>query len=164
VILVICIVDTSVLCELLEVPRMSDGHREHIEALLKKIDSRESLMVPMPVVFETGNHIGQNGSGDQRRSAAIRFADFVREAITGNAPFTPTPFPDPDGVRKWLEEFPDWGARRDDKGKGSGLCDLAIKREWDRQRLLNPMRRVYIWSKDIHLSSYDTASSAIVRR
>lgn len=152
----ICIVDTSILCELLQVPNMSDAYPEHFEALAAKIEEGESLLVPMPAVFETGNHIGQNGSGRQRRDAAYRFVSLIRAAITGDAPFTPTPFPDVEDLRAWLNLFPDWAGRTDEKGKGSGLGDLAIQREWERQRRLNPMRRVYIWSKDVHLSSYDT--------
>lgn len=152
----ICIVDTSILCELLQVPNMSDGYAEHRAALEAKVENGESLLVPMPAVLETGNHIGQNGSGGQRRKAAQRFVSFIESAIAGDAPFTPTPFPDVEEMRGWLSQFPDWAARVDEKGRGSGLGDLAIQREWDRQRRLNPMRRVYIWSKDLHLSSYDT--------
>ncbi|MBL4685388.1 MAG: hypothetical protein JKY37_12410 [Nannocystaceae bacterium] len=87
---------------------MSEKHVQFTQALKEKIKISESLIVPMPAIFETGNHIGQNGSGRQRRSTAERFATFVRDAIDGNAPFTPTPFPDPEDINKWLAEFPDW--------------------------------------------------------
>lgn len=152
----ICIVDTSILCEILQVPNMSDEHLEHLEALKEKVAEGERLLVPMPAVFETGNHIGQNGSGRQRRDAAKRFVSLIKAAIAGEAPFTPTPFPDVEEMRDWLSQFPTWTQRSDHRGKGSGLADLSIQLEWQRQRRLNPMRRVYIWSKDVHLSSYDT--------
>lgn len=146
----ICLVDTSVFCEILGVPRMSKEHKGYLQELRGKIDAGESLLLPMVAIIETGNHIGQNGDGRQRRHTAKHFVSIVKQAIEGTSPFTPTPFMDSQTLLVWLDLFVDAAARE------IGLADLSIQQEWERQRRLNPLRRVYIWSKDQHLGGYDT--------
>lgn len=152
----ICLIDTSIFCELIAVPNLCEQPQHFLSELRLKINERETLLLPMATILETGNHIGQNGNGAVRRQTAQRFVKQVHGAIGGQAPFTPTPLFAADELVKWLSEFPDWTLRNDRKGKGSGLGDLSIVKEFDRQRLLHPSRRIYIWSKDVHLQSYDT--------
>jgi hypothetical protein len=144
----VCLLDTSILCELLEIPGKCGSFPEVASELEHKVQQGESLLLPLTAVLETGNHIGQNGDGRQRRAAAERFVRLVKDAIEGRTPFVPTPF-EPESWRHLLDEFPDWA------GRGSGLGDWTILKEFDRQCLLHPSRRVYIWSTDGHLSSYD---------
>jgi len=150
----IWLLDTSVLCELLRVPNCSDHYRQVTQELKRKIERRDTLLLPMTSIFETGNLIGQNGDGTQRRQAALRFVERVREAIQGKAPFQPTPFFEPEQVLGWLEQFPKWVQQSDSRGRGSGFGDLSIVQEWERQRQLNPGRQVRIWSLDEHLEVY----------
>lgn len=154
----VAIIDTSVFCELLAVPgKTSDvvGFRGEFQ---QKIEAGEVLLLPMTTILETGNHIGQCSSkGDIRRHYAKLFVDAVLKALDGDAPFSPTRFFDPREVRGWLSEFPDWVCRTDRYGRGSGLGDLTIKKEWERQCALNRARRVYIWSQDNQLSACDKA-------
>lgn len=145
----VCLLDTTILCEILEVPNLCKDSAAVLSDLERKVIAREMLLLPLSTVVETGNHIGQNGDGRQRREAAERFVRLVRQAIQGKSPFTPTPFFDPDVLLGWLDQFPDWVGHR------SGFADLTILKEFERQCLLNQARRVYIWSRDKHLSSYD---------
>ena len=151
----ICLLDTTILCHYLQVPNLCESFAEVDAEISRKVEAREVLLLPMSAVLETGNHIGQNGDGRQRREAAERFIRLVHAAIEGRTPFTPTPFFEVEALRSWLDEFPNWAMRTDEKGKGSGLADLTIFKEWERQCALNPGQRVYIWSTDRHLSSYD---------
>ena len=64
--------------------------------LKRKVQRGESLLLPLTAVLETGNHIGQNKDGHQRRAAAQRFIGFVRDAIQGETPFVPTPLRSPE--------------------------------------------------------------------
>jgi hypothetical protein len=153
----ICLIDTSVFCELIAVPNLCKQHQDFLVELRRKVEEDETLLLPMATILETGNHIGQNGNGTSRRQTAQRFVHQVHGAISGQAPFTPTPLFTADELVQWLSEFPDWAQRSDRKGKGSGLGDLSIMKEFNRQCLLHPSRRIYIWSKDMHLQSYDTA-------
>ncbi len=150
----IWLLDTSILCELLGVPNCSDHQRDIALELKRKIERRDTLLLPMTSIFETGNLIGQNGDGTQRRQSATRFVKLVRQAIQGKTPFQPTPFFESDQVLGWLEKFPNWVQQTDSRGRGSGFGDLSIVQEWERQRLLNPERQVRIWSLDEHLKGY----------
>ena len=66
--LMICVVDTSVLCELLRVPGRMGASREVETHLESKVENRETLVLPLVVLFETGNHIGNVKDGTGRRS------------------------------------------------------------------------------------------------
>ena len=151
----VCILDTSILCELLQVPNLCSRFEEVIEKMDAKVRNKEILLLPLVAVLETGNHIGQNGNGQIRRSTAERFVKTVEDALRGRAPFAPIRPIEIETLVEWLSDFPDWVQRNDAKGKGSGLGDLTIVKEWERQRRLNPHSRVYIWSFDLHLSSYN---------
>jgi hypothetical protein len=150
----VCIIDTTVFCEILRVPNMCSDPQ--ITGTLKaKVIAREELMLPMTTILETGNHIGQNGDGGARRKAADRFVKEVTSAIEGKTPFTATAFLEREKLTTWLGKFPDWAARVDGRGKGSGLGDLTIYEEWCELCEKFPGRRVYIWSLDAQLAAYD---------
>jgi hypothetical protein len=145
----VALVDTSIFCEILDVPRLA-GQRSTIVAEMKaKLVRKEQLLLPMTTILETGNHIGQNGNGAQRRQTAQRFVEAVRDAVSGNAPFTPTQFVDAERLLPCLADFADW------VGRESGLGDLTIFKEWETVCARFPTRRVYVWSLDRHLASYD---------
>jgi len=155
----VCLIDTSVFCELLSVPNMNRRHEEMVGQLAQKLKAQETLLLPMTTILETGNHIGQNGDGRQRREAAKRFVSQVRLALQGESPFTPTPLFRREDLGDWLDEFPDWAMRSDSRGKGSGLGDLSIVKAFERQCVLTPFRRVYIWSLDELLARYEREPS-----
>ena len=121
----ICLVDTSIFCEILDVPDVAANAISTTKELRKRVDDGERMMLPMATIFETGNHIGQNGDGRQRRATAQRFAQQVAAAIRGESPFTATRFVERDEVLDWLETFPEWA------NGGSGLGDLSIVQEWE---------------------------------
>jgi len=145
----ICLVDTSVFVEYLNVPRMASRTAAIVVELKQKVADDERLFLPMATVLETGNHIGQNGDGNQRRQCAERFVKQVQLALAGDSPFSPINFVEADKMQRWLDEFPDWATQ------GSGLGDLSIKHDWERLCEQNRGRRVYIWSLDDHLSGFD---------
>lgn len=145
----ICIVDTSVFCNILGVPNRSQQKDETLLELEKLIRRSTILLLPMATIYETGNHIAQNGDGRVRRQKAEQFVNQVRDAISGKAPWTPTPLHGAHKMMVWLEDFPDWANR------GSGFGDLSIQQVYAEQCLLHQARRVYIWSYDAHLRAYD---------
>lgn len=145
----ICLLDTSIFVEILNVPNMGKQYRTILAELKQKIQNSESLFLPMATIFETGNHIAQNGDGAQRRKCAEDFVEQVQQSLAGTSPFTPLNFPMSEDLQQWLAGFPDSAMRE------SGIGDLSIIHDWKRQCELFPIRHVYIWSLDIHLSSYD---------
>lgn len=146
----ICLVDTSIFLELLNVPNKANQHVDITAQLAAKIEDKESLFLPMATVMETGNHIGQIADGNYRRQRAESFVKQVQLAIDGSCPFKPINFLEANDMRMWLAEFPNWVNQR------RGLGDLSIKHDWDRLCEQNQARRVYVWSLDGHLSSFDT--------
>ncbi len=146
----IVLMDTSVFCNVLDVPGFNQDRDSILSELEERIRSRDTLLLPMAAVLETGNHIAQiAGGGGLRRMVAQRFCDSVSEAIDGALPWTPTPFWEVEQLRIWLSEFADYAMR------GVGMGDLSIIKEWERQCELFPRRRVIIWSLDGDLQGYD---------
>lgn len=146
----VVLVDTSIFCEILEVPGMCRRAAPTRAELRQRIERGEWLLLPLASIIETGNHIAQNGDGNRRRAAAARFVEQVAKAIDGDSPFKPTSPMDLVDLRTWLADFPDHAMG------GIGFADLSIIKEWERERQLNLGRRVLIWSLDHHLSGHDT--------
>lgn len=145
----ICLVDTSIFCNVIEVPGRCQHTAEIIDGLKQRIEDEFSLLLPLAAIVETGNHIAHVTDGRRRRDAAGRFVRQVSLAFRGEAPWVVTPIPDAMDWLDWLEGFPDHAMR------GIGMGDLTIIREYERQCRLNPARRVLIWSLDGDLSGYD---------
>ncbi len=150
------LIDTSIFCEILDIPKMASAAATYRAELKSKADANESLLLPMTTIIETGNHIGQcSSNGATRRHFAELFTALVLKALAGDAPFRPTTFFELADLRSWLSEFSNWATYTDAHGRGSGFGDLTILKEWERQCELNPGRRVYIWSLDQRLAAYD---------
>jgi hypothetical protein len=147
----LCLIDTTIFVELLNIPRKAQQHLAITRQLHEKIHASESMFLPMITIIETGNHIGQIADGNYRRQRAEHFVAQVKLAIDGKSPFQPINFLEANDLRLWLVEFVEWV-----KPFRRGLGDLSIKHDWDRLRKQNKGRRVYIWSLDEHLSSFDT--------
>jgi len=73
-------VDTSVLCELLDVPGRASCPEETRCELRRRLEAGDRFVLPVTAVIETGNHIANVKTGD-RRAAAERFVRLVRDAI-----------------------------------------------------------------------------------
>ena len=126
-----------------------DAHsKEIVRELTIKITKGESLFLPLATILETGNHIAQNGDGNMRRIVAKKFVNQVQLALDGKSPFTPISLQNTMNIGKWLADFPDYAMR------GQGLGDLSIINDYKEMHALYPMRLVYIWSLDRHLSAY----------
>uniref|UniRef100_UPI0040564D7F hypothetical protein n=1 Tax=Candidatus Electrothrix sp. TaxID=2170559 RepID=UPI0040564D7F len=136
----ICIIDTSIFCNILKVPGKSQDHSSIMDLMKEKIQGGESLLLPMTAIIETGNHIAQNGDGRQRRSCAERFIKQLQGAIAGEAPWTPMKPFEMEIFSHWLGEFPDYAM------KGVGFGDLSIIKNWEELQRIHSGQRVYIWT------------------
>ncbi len=145
----ICIIDTTIFCNILGVPKKSQDKEATQNELRFLLNKGTSLLLPMAVIYETGNHIAQNGDGRIRRQTAELFVNQVRDAILGEAPWSVTPMQDTTQIESWLSEFPDWAMTE------TGFADLSIIKIFEQQCELHLARRVFIWSYDKHLKSYD---------
>lgn len=149
------IIDTSVFCNILRVPnRCQDADEIHRQLRAIISEGLTELLLPTTSILETGNHIAQNGDGRLRRAHAESFVTQVISAFEGEAPWTPTVFPNREDILSWIHEFPECAMREVSFG------DLTIIKLWEAQReLYQRRRRVYIWTCDEDLKGYDTHPS-----
>lgn len=154
----VVIVDTTVLLNVLDVPPRNQNRDAVLAEFDALVDGGASILLPMAVVFETGNHIARLPNGGRRRHHAEHFCDQVRMALEDEAPWTLVPLPEPAALAQWLGKFPDHVMRgRPEKKKkgGPSMSDLSITEAWEAARTRHPNRRVRIWSLDGDLRGYD---------
>ena len=145
----VVIVDTSVLLNVLDVPGFNQDRDAVLDRFGELVDAGANFLLPLGTVMETGNHIADIRGGQRRRRHATVFADQVRKALKGEAPWALAPLPDADELVRWLDTFPDEAMR------GLGMVDLSIVKEWDRACKRHPRRRALIWTLDQRLTGYD---------
>lgn len=147
-------VDTSVLCELLQVPgKSSAGRGEEVKAeVVRRWQAGERFLIPITAVIETGNHIAQS-DGD-RYSVASRLVRLLRNAVAGEG--------------NWLVYQTELGAefltslcQGDSTGMSLeeqaatkvGAGDIAILVERDQFVSATVYREVDIWTFDLALQT-----------
>ncbi|MGW4421655.1 hypothetical protein [Streptosporangium sp. NPDC004631] len=147
-------VDTSVLCNILDVP----GKNQDRESVLRQLreEKREcSLILPVTTVIETGNHIAQLSDGRVRRNRAERLGDLLELVITGRAPWVLHTVEWGEGFLRSLLTGAGTGTPFSDHVMAKlGLGDLCIltERELYRTRVVNV--EVGIWTLDTQLRSH----------
>lgn len=155
----IVLLDTSVFLNVLDVPGFNQDRDRIFEQFETMVNQGDYLLLPMATIWETGNHIARLPNGSLRREYAEIFVKKVEEALNGEAPFRATYFPDTEQFMEWLREFPDRANRSksvEKPNEGTSLSDLSIVKEWEINCKWNSMSRVWIWSLDSDLASYDS--------
>jgi len=152
----ICLIDTSIFLELLNVPNYNQRRASVIEDFKTYSQAGCTFLLPMATRLETGNHIAQNGDGTIRRKTAIRFVKEVKEAFQGIDPWRPTTFPNTAEILEWIDQFPDLAGKNKapDKQEGTSFGDLSIIEEFNKSCKRFPMSEVFIWSLDRDLQNY----------
>ena len=145
----VVIVDTSVLLNLLDVPQ-HNGQRDLVVQQFKQfVQGGASLLLPIAVVFETGNHIADLADGGNRRRYATVLCEEVDKALRNKAPWVLVPPPDDSQLAKWLDRFPDCAMRE------INLKHLSLMELWESQCKKLFGTRVLIWSRDNKLKACD---------
>jgi len=147
-------VDTSVLCEFLAVPGKSQRPDEIRQELRERVAARESLLLPVATIIETGNHIAQLGGGPAR-TCAMRLAHLLRMTAAGEAPW------ELHGIT-WNGELLNGmcdGVRgalplEDMAMQGVGTGDVSILAEAEAYRRRVAHVDVRIWTLDAGLAAY----------
>lgn len=145
----VTLVDTSVLCELLQVPGKCDQDR--FPLLIDELDKRaargERLVIPVTAVIETGNHIAQC-QGD-RHLVARRLVDLLSRAASRDAPCAVL-------ESRFHSEFLEALCGGDSTGEDLcalaarkvGAGDVAILVERDQLRRNTALRFIDVWTLD----------------
>jgi len=153
----ICLLDTSVFLNILNVPGKNQEKVEIEKEYFEYVELGVTFILPMASILETGNHIAQNGDGGTRRSTALRFTKAVKGAFEGNAPWTPSEFPNSAEILNWLDSFPGLAGQNKSPTKtteGTSFGDLSIIQDYEKSRKRFPMSEVFIWALDSDLKNY----------
>ena len=153
----VCIIDTSVFLNLLNVPCKNQDKEATIQSYSEFVELEVTFILPMATIIETGNHIAQNGNGTARRETAKRFCETVKGAFTGEAPYRTSEFPDTAEILLWLDKFPQLAGQNKSPTKtteGTSFGDLSIISEYEKCVKKFSMTEVFIWSLDSDLSQF----------
>lgn len=155
----VCLIDTSIFLNLLNIP----GKNQEMEAVTtdykEYVDLGVTFILPMATIIETGNHIAQNGDGQQRRKSAERFVDAIKGTLTETPPWKLNEFPNMHEISNWIDEFPGHAMRNKTAKKpneGTSFGDLSIIKEYEKCcNRFSKFTKVFIWSLDSDLQSYN---------
>lgn len=154
-------IDTSVLVNILDIPRMNQ-HRQQVIEEFKLIitDANENLILPLATIIETGNHIAHIPDGNIRRDKAKQFSEFLKKTASDEAPWQYYGKElNKDDLNKLAIDFPDHAMRE------TGIGDLSIIRAYEKyQEDITGINRIMIWSVDRHLQGYVKELDIISRR
>ncbi len=150
-------IDTSVLCELLDVPGLASRAAEVQAEFQQRVAAGERFIVPLTAVVETGNHIAQVKHGDRRRAAA-QFVTLLQRAIDEptTSPFVLHRF-------LWNERFLTDLLNGDGTGQplldlaGNGVMgsgDVSILVERDLLLEATAYHEAVVWTDDEHLRAH----------
>ncbi len=149
-------VDTSILCNMIPVPGRDQDRDKVLASLKEKQEARDTLVLPVTAIVETGNHISHLQNGHERRRAASTFDRLVRLVIAGKAPWHLHIF-------SWDRTF--LSALLDGASTGSSLIehaiakvgcgDLCVLAERDLYRKRTAIQDVRIWTLDHQLASHN---------
>ena len=158
----ICILDTSIILNILNVPNKNQNRVKVIDEFKTYAESNCRFIIPLVVAVEVGNHISQNGNGDTRREIAKQFVDMMQKTFKGNLPFEISDFELKLEWQKWITEFVDKAGQNktpDKPNEGMSLTDLSIIKEYEDIQAKNKANKrkhvnVFIWSLDSDLIHY----------
>ncbi len=158
----ICLIDTTVLLNLLNVPNRSQNSTQISTEFAVLVELNCTFIIPLVAVIETGNHISQNGDGRLRRESANRFFKTIKQSLNGEIPFRISDFDLTDELKDWLGQFPnDVGKNKlpTKPNEGISLTDFSIVKEFEKLCQLYPMSEIFIWSLDSDLKNYHQGKS-----
>jgi hypothetical protein len=75
----VAIVDTSIFCNVLNIPHMNGERQKVMEELKEFLEDGTTLLLPMAAGYETGNHIAHLSDGNNRRRFAEDFVEQVSD-------------------------------------------------------------------------------------
>ncbi|MFI7450521.1 hypothetical protein ACIBQX_23710 [Nonomuraea sp. NPDC049714] len=146
-------VDTSVLCDLLDIPGKNQDRAMVARQLADKRQCR--LILPVTAVIETGNHIAQLSDGRLRRQYADKLATLLKLVIDGDAPWVlHTVEWGPDFLRTLIDGAGTGIPLSDQVMRKLGLGDLCILAERELYTRRVSGVETGIWTLDDQLRSH----------
>lgn len=158
---VVRFIDTSIMSNLLGIPGKCQNYDKVWEEFKTAIHDKDTMILPVATVIETGNHIAHQSDGNVRRKLALKFSEYLLRTAKGEAPwFLYGNGLTTDDLIYIAEKFPEYATR------AIGTGDLSIITQFNDYVNTIPAGTVMIWSTDAHLSSLvvDDASQTRLQR
>jgi len=169
------VVDTGYLLELYRVPVHSDAVSalEVKRRFVAALETRSEFYVPVPVLFELGNHIAnmKESGGQARADLAARLRNDIIASCESRAPWVITAFGSENVAIDFSEALVAYctGFAEEYAAASVGLTDVAVIREAEhlKTRFKSDGSRVYkihIWTRDNQVKARepDTEENAFV--
>lgn len=148
----IVFIDTSVLCNLLDIPRKNESRQMVIQEFKKFISMNAKMILPIATIIETGNHIAHIGPSYERERCAEKFANYLKNTAEGKAPWVLYGNELTEKDLLYLSEHCLEYARQK-----IGIGDLSILYQFQSYMRMFPTKQLenaYLWSLDEHLKHY----------
>ncbi|NVM22043.1 MAG: hypothetical protein HWN68_09725 [Desulfobacterales bacterium] len=149
------VIDTSYLLELFKVPRFYDESvAEKVKSRITlAIESGSRLYVPLPCIFELGDHIGDVNDGQTRRRLAKELCEMLRTCVQQGRPFSIIPATGVEVLSRLCEVCAVF--ERHHAMQGIDLTDTSTIEEAKRlkRKYSGLSYRVHIWTKDAEMKA-----------
>lgn len=160
----IYVVDTSYLLELFKVDgNYSDDSAEEIKKRFQQAaEAGDLFIVPLPCLYELGNHIADVRDGGRRRDIAHKVLPVIKQCVKENRPWTIVPSTDIGSLSILWEQFTRtyiYYTKSDDSAS-IGLVDSSLIFEAQRLKIeyKKKISKVHIWTRDSALKSHEPDS------
>lgn len=167
------VVDTSYLLELFAVPHRYkySSTKASVTAVRKKfedaIKAGAQLFVPLPVLFELGNHMADITDGNQRRQQAMQLQETVSQWLAGDGPITiVSAMDDSRTVQDFCSALAALTHRFKELAPSQhGLTDTAVVMEAERLHSKHPdtslvKYQIHIWTRHRNLKAREPVTEA----
>ena len=136
-------IDTSVLVELLNIPKMNNHHEQAKAEYEDLVAKGDTFVLPIAVLVETGNHIAHISDGNIRYKVACLFSSLVEKAARSEDNWNTIPEIPMDTLETIMNQFPDLARAQ------TGFGDISIIEQfndyWQKRQPIGEMR---IWAFD----------------
>ena len=146
------VIDTSYLLELFKVPNYSNTSSitEITDRFKNAIINKSRFFVPLPCIFELGNHIADVRKGSIRKKLADSFYKTIKSCVEENGPWIIIPSASIDRLTQLCKNFSENFVI-----EKVGLTDTAVIIEANRlkEKYSSFHYKVHIWAKDSSLKA-----------
>ncbi|OUD15450.1 PIN domain-containing protein [Thioflexithrix psekupsensis] len=162
----IYVIDTSYLLELFKVDgSFNEKDAEEIHQRFKKaIEAPYRFIVPLPCLYELGNHVADVRSFERKKELALKIAETIKKSIENQKPWEIVPAIDIgnfiDLWEKFAKEYIECTKGGKNSSESIGLVDATIIEEARKlkkdksKRRIEPVK-VHIWTKDKTLKAHE---------
>lgn len=153
-------IDTSIMCNLLEIPDMCADKERGKQEWKEVLEKKETLIMPLATIIETGNHVTHIADGHARYTVTMKFKEYLEKTAESKAPWTLY------GNALDKEEIRYIAANMEQFTIAEiGIGDMTIIYAYEKYLAEEPaIGTIMIWSTDEHLAAHRQENVSMQRR